>query len=253
MNIVINPAFNHLKEQIENIPASFTSEKNIIYEGRNTLKLIDFGGRKLVVKSFKIPNIINKFAYSYLRPSKARRSYEYGFEIIKRGINTPAPVAYIEEFKLGLLHRSFYICEYCNYDRSFREFDLRPGTFANKTDILIAFADFTAAMHDRQIYHPDYSNGNILFEKKGSSISFSVIDINRITFGAVSRKKSYKAFRRLCAGEEMLRIIAERYAVKRGLKVNECIAKVKYYNDKTMKPTPLDQWPPLEPQDIQEN
>jgi len=253
MNIVINPAFNHLKAYMENIPSSFTSEKNIIYEGRNTLKLFDFGGQKLVVKSFKIPNIINKFAYSYLRPSKARRSYEYGFEIIKRGINTPVPVAYIEEFKLGLLHRSFYICAYCDYNRSFREFDLRPGTFANKTDILIAFADFTAAMHDQQIYHPDYSNGNILFKKKGTSISFSVVDINRIIFGAVGRKESYKAFHRLCAGEEMLRIISERYAERRGLNVEEYIRKVKYYNDKTMKPTPLDQWPPLETQDVQED
>jgi len=246
MNIIINPEYSYLESYIKELPNSFKSEGKSIYKGRNELKVFEINDKKILVKSFKIPHIINKIAYSFFRPSKAKRSYLYGLEIIKRGINTPMPIAYIEEFKCGLLNRSFYVSEYCEYKRSFREFDLRPGTFEKKTDILIAFADYTAQMHDASIYHLDYSNGNILFEKQSDLIHFSIVDVNRIAWGNIGEEKSYQSFHRLCAGEEMLRIIAEQYALKRNLNVEKCIQKVKYYNDKTMKPTPLDQWPPLE-------
>ena len=252
MNIIVNPEYSYLESYIRELPDSFKSEGESIYKGRNELKIFEIDGQKIVVKSFKIPHLINKIAYSFVRPSKAKRSYLYGLEIIKRGIITPAPIAYIEEYKGGLLNQSFYVCEYCEYKRSFREFDLRPGTFENKTDILIAFADYTAQMHNALIYHQDYSNGNILFEKQNDSIHFSIVDVNRIAWGNIGEEKSYKSFHRLCAGEEMLRIIAERYALKRNLNVEKCIQKVKYYNDKTMKPTPLDQWPPLEDENVNE-
>ena len=236
MNIVINPAFNHLKEYINSISSSFVSEKNIIYEGRNTLKLFNAGGRQLVVKSFKIPHFINKIAYSYLRPSKARRSYEYGLEIIKRGINTPTPVAYIEEYKYGLLNRSFYVSEYCDYDRSFREFTYYKESFEGKDDILIAFADFTAQMHRASIYHKDYSPGNILFKKNDGEIEFCIVDINRIRFGVVTEKLGYKNFERIWAGDDMLTTIAKRYAFNCGFKEEESIKKIFHYNHIVMVP-----------------
>jgi len=236
MNIIINPAFNHLKKYIDRIPSSFINEGNTIYEGRNTLKLFNFGGQKLVVKSFKIPHFINKIAYSYLRSSKAKRSYEYGLEIIKRGVNTPTPVAYIEEFKYGLLHHSYYICEYCDYDRSFREFTYYEESFEGKDDILIAFADFTVQMHRAGIYHKDYSPGNILFKKNDEGIEFCIVDVNRIRFGVVTKKLGYKNFERIWAGDAMLTTIAKRYAFDCGFKEEASIKKVLYYNHIVMIP-----------------
>ena len=246
MNIVVNPICKHLESFIQSLPSIFDQEGEIIYEGRNMLKVYEVNGIKLTVKSFKIPHLINQAAYSFFRKSKAERSYEFGMGILRKGINTPVPIAYIEQHCVGLLRRSYYISEYCDYDRSFREFDLRPGTFIKKKNVLLAFADFTVAMHEAGIYHEDYSNGNILFKEKDGNILFSVIDINRVTFGPVGLQKAYKAFRRLCAGEEMLCIIAERYAELRNFNTEECVRKMKYYNDRTMKPTPLEEWPPLE-------
>ncbi|MDR3060572.1 MAG: tyrosine protein kinase [Dysgonamonadaceae bacterium] len=246
MKITIRSEYEFLRNFIERIPVDFSKKGESIYKARNELKLFSIEGVDLIVKSFKKPHFINKIMYSFFRSSKAERSYENALKIEEKGFNTPAPVAYIELYKKGMISGSYYVSLNCTFSRSFREFDLRPGTFNKKTDILLAFADFTAEIHEAGIYHQDYSNGNILFRKTNENIEFSLIDINRMFFGQVTEKMGGLAFSRLCAGEEMLKIIAQRYAEKRKFDINRFCRKVKYYNDKTMKPTPLDEWPPLE-------
>ncbi len=61
---------------------------------RNKIKLFDWNGKTINIKSFKIPNIINKVAYKYFRKSKAKRSFEYATILLEKGIGTPAPVSY---------------------------------------------------------------------------------------------------------------------------------------------------------------
>jgi aminoglycoside phosphotransferase (APT) family kinase protein len=152
------------------------------------------------------------------------------------GFDTPLPIAYIEEFKHGLLYRSYYICKFCDYERSFREFTYYKESFDGKDDILTAFADFTAQLQNAGIYHKDYSPGNILFTKKNDRISFCIIDINRVKFGYVDEKAGYKNFERIWGGDAMLAVIAERYARNRGYDINKSIKKVVYYNRKVMTP-----------------
>lgn len=247
MKVVINPSYNYLDSFVKELPDSFSRKGELIYKGRNQIKVFEISGLRVVVKSFKIPHLINKIAYSFFRSSKAKRSYENTLEIQRRGFYVPNAIAYIETFRFGLLDKSYFVYEYCEYKRTFKEFDLRPGTFNKKTDILIAFAEYTAKMHESGIYQKDYSNGNILFQKTEQGIFFSLVDVNRIIFGDVTEEMAYKAFSRLCAGEEMLRIIARRYAEMRGFVVADFVKCVKYYNDQVMKPTPLEEWPPLEP------
>lgn len=234
MNIVIDPAFNHLKEFIHHIPVLFLNEENTIYEARNTLKLVDVEGQKLVVKSFKIPHFINKIAYSYLRASKAKRSYEYGLEIIRRGINIPVPVAYMEEFRWGLLYRSYYVSGYSDY-LLMRHFHFTKKLTAEDVEILKAFAGFTALLHEKEIYHTDYSPGNILYKKEGETVLFHLIDVNRMQFKKVTEKMAYKSFQRMDFSVEMLEIVAGEYALQRGMNIDKCIVEVKRRNLKTMR------------------
>ena len=60
---------------------------------RNTIKVIALDDIELNIKSFKKPGLINKFAYTYLRKSKAQRSYEFGSIMLSKGILTPQPIA----------------------------------------------------------------------------------------------------------------------------------------------------------------
>ena len=233
MNIVINPAFNHLKEHIDQILSSFISEKNIIYEGRNILKLLDVGEQKLVVKSFKIPHFINKIAYSYFRQSKAKRSYKYGLYLRTKGINTPEPVAYIENKKFGLLNDSYYISECLDYNGMLRE--LNTGKLEGREDFLRKFAQFTASIHEQNILHLDYSPGNILYKKTKDDYVFYIVDINRMSFGTVNMKQACKNLQRLWGNDEMIAFIAAEYAKARGFDINKCVDLTLFFHKKFWK------------------
>ena len=52
-------------------------------------------------------------------------------------------------------------------------------------DVVKAFAQYTARLHEAGILHRDYSPGNILFDKIDGEYQFSLVDINRMSFGVV--------------------------------------------------------------------
>ena len=235
MNLIIQPEYNRLADWIKEIPAFFSTQGETIFKGRNELKVFDTDFGKMVIKSFQIPHIINRFAYSFLRASKAERSYVNSLEILKRGFQTPQPIAYMELFKNGLLSESYYVCDYSDY-LSMKKFDFFTELTEEDVEIMKAFGRFTALLHDKEIYHTDYSNGNILYKKEGESILFQLVDVNRIKFTKVTEAMAYKSFHRMALSIEMLEIVAGEYALQRHFDVEKSIAEIKRLNLKTMRP-----------------
>jgi len=234
MNLVINPEFNYLSDWIKEVPSFFSTQGESLYKARNEIKIFDTDFGKIVVKAFKIPHIINRFAYSFLRLSKAERSYIYSLEIIKRGFKTSQPIAYLELFKTGLLSESYYVSTYTDY-LLMRNFSFNKKLTDEDVEILEAFAQFTAGLHEKEIYHKDYSNGNILYKKEGDNICFELIDLNRLKFKKVTEKMAYKAFHRLDFSIEMLEIVAREYALQRKMDVEKSIIEIRRLNLKTMR------------------
>ena len=225
MNIVIHPEYNCLNGWVREIPSFFPSQGETLYKDRNEIKIFDTDFGKIVVKSFKIPHILNRFAYAFLRSSKAARSYSYSFEISKRGFKTPQPVAYIEMFKKGLLSESYYVSIYTDY-LLMKNFSFNKKLTEEDIKILKAFARFTASLHEKEIYHSDYSNGNILYKKEGENICFELVDLNRIKFKKVTEKMAYKSFSRLDFSLEMFEVVAREYALLRNMDVEKCVTKI---------------------------
>jgi tRNA A-37 threonylcarbamoyl transferase component Bud32 len=234
MKLIINPEYNRYSDWIKKIPSFFSIQGETIYKARNELKAFDADFGRIVVKSFQTPHIINRIAYSFLRTSKAERSYTYSLEIQKRGFDTPNPIAYIEIFKMGLLSESYFISAYSDYTLM-RTFHIDKTLTEEDVEILKAFARYTAQLHDKGIYHPDYSNGNILYKKKGKNISFILVDVNRMQFKKVTEKMAYKTFHRLDFSIEMLKIVAKEYALCRQLDVEKSIVEMRRLNLKTMR------------------
>jgi len=234
MKLVVHPAYNHWSDWIKEIPSFFSTQGKTIYKGRNELKVFDTDFGKIVVKSFRIPHIINRFAYSFLRLSKAERSYNYSLEILKRGFQTPQPIAYLELFKAGLISESYYVSGYTDY-LLMRNFTFTKKLTKEDVDILKAFAHFTAQLHENEIYHADYSPGNILYKKEGENYSFHLIDVNRMEFKKVTEAMAYKSFSRLNFSIEMLEITAREYALQRHIDVGKSIIEITKLNLKTMQ------------------
>lgn len=231
IKVVINPEYSFLTEFINRLPENFSSEGEIIYNERNVLKRYQVQGVDMIVKSFKVPIFVNKIAYSFFRKSKASRSYEYALGILKRGGSTPAPIAYIEEYKHGLLYRSYYISIFNAKAETVRKY--MDGTVMNAEDIWRSFIRFTIKMHRCGILHVDYSPGNILIETKpDGSYQFTLIDINRLCFKQVTQEEALCNFDRLALSVDASTRLAEIYAEECSLDRDETVAKINTCSDR---------------------
>lgn len=204
----VNEEFKTLKNFVKNIKIFFQKNNNTIHKARNEIKVINYESRDFVVKSFKIPHIINKFVYTFFKSSKAKKSYDFALKIDKF---TPKPIGYIEFYESFLINDSYFISEKFDYDFTIRE-PLLDINFPNKNEIFKAFAQFTFDLHENGIYHLDYSPGNILIKKENDKFIFKIVDINRMKFLNMDLEKRAKNFSKLWAKDEDLEFIAKEYA-----------------------------------------
>ena len=193
---------------LKNIKSYFHNSNDSIHKARNEIKIIDFEAESLVVKSFKIPNIINKIVYTFFRDSKAKKSYENSLKIVDF---VPKPIGYIEFKKFGLINESYFVSENFKYDFTIRE-PLKNKDFAERENIFKSFAKFTLILHEKNIFHLDYSPGNILIKKENESYVFKIVDINRMEFKPLSLDERLKNFAKLWAKNEDLKTIIKEYS-----------------------------------------
>jgi len=204
---------------LEQIRSNFKETAYGTYKGRNAIKVLSFLGQDIVVKSFRIPHMLNKFAYTFLRDSKAKKSYDNSLQIIDF---VPEPLAYAEFFRFGLLYDSYFLCKEFHYDFTIREVFM-DYQFPDRENIFAAFAAFTYALHEEGIEHLDYSPGNILIKKEKGTYMIKTIDVNRMRFGHLSRQKRLENFAKLWASDEDIRLIATYYAQKMQIDEEEAV------------------------------
>lgn len=211
MRFKINPKYRDLEEFVKGLPDEFETTGETLYKQRNEIKRIDALGREVNVKSFKIPHLVNRIAYAYIRGSKAKHSFDYGMRLREMGVHTPEPIAYVETIKGGLFNRSYYISKHHKYDFTIR--DLIGFEFEDKDNILRQFAKFTyQKLHLNGVHHLDYSRGNILITRNGDNYHFSIVDINRMRFEKMDYYKGLCNFSQIWADADELAVVAREYA-----------------------------------------
>lgn len=231
----INPKYeSKFKDFFLNIKEYFSNNNNSIHKARNELKIINHNSIDTVVKAFKVPNIINQFAYAYLRGSKAKKSYENGMQLIELGTETPEPIGYIEFYERGLLKESFFISLHQPYDFLIRE-PLYETTFKDRENIIKQFSEFTYKLHQKNIFHKDYSAGNTLvISQENNKYDFSIVDINRMQFKTIDLNLAMQNFNKLWANIPTLTIIAKAYAKVANIAESEAIELI-VKHDKELK------------------
>lgn len=229
--MIINPQYEHLRSWLETLPHTFPQTGKVIYDARNQIRCFEEGELILCVKRFHQPHFLNRLIYSYFKRSKARRSYENGMYLLRHGIGTPEPIAYIEEKKCGLMGYSYLVTLQSRLTRLNREFTLN---YTPELDATIRpLARFTARMHEAGILHYDYSPGNILWDYVDGECQFEVIDINRMRIGhPVTLKEGAKSLRRICATTSFFVTFADEYAKARKLDSKECERWILYYRNR---------------------
>lgn len=208
--MVYRQGFDFYKNHFLSILQWFPENKNAIHDDRNILKIIDLGGCQAVVKSFKTPNVLSRWIYTFFRASKARRSLENSLILKERGFNVPEPIAYMEFFNNRLIKESFYISKKIIFDCTLHE--VARGQKFTWLEILPFVVEHAYSMHQAGIIHRDFSHGNILVTQTGADFNFSLVDLNRLFIGKVSFNKGLKSLVRLIDGDISLQLVASKYA-----------------------------------------
>lgn len=230
MKIVVNPTYEHLRKFIESVPDTFEREGRIIYSGRNLIKVMEVDGVEINVKRYGIPALANRIVYSFFRTPKGKRAFEYPQMLLQKGVETPVPIAYIEERKCGLINYSYFISMQSPYQRNFYEFG--NADVERCKDVIIAFAQYTANLHQAGIMHRDYSPGNILFDQIDGEYHFMLVDINRMTFGEISVDMGCANFARLWGQKAFFEMLAKEYAKARHANEAHCVERVLAFRKK---------------------
>lgn len=189
--IRISPAWEHLRELITQVPDGRFQVTHTFCNRRNTVQRVLLGDVPVVVKRFRRPNLLNSFVYTHLRPCKADRSFDNACRFIERGVPTAEPIAVIIDHKGWLMTDSWYIS---------RAVDAEPiGVTVTEADrpemdrmfdtmpMLQQFFDFAVGLFRDEIYQRDFNRGNFLVvQRKPGEWIFPLVDINRVSYGAVT-------------------------------------------------------------------
>lgn len=227
VRISLNPKYEPLRNFVENIPEIFDNEGSEIYHLRNVIKIISTpDGRKVNVKRYHIPHCVNRVVYSLgIRKPKGQRAFNYAPILLKKGINTPEPIALIEERNgMGLIGYSYFVSEQIEWGHTFYEFgNARKGEYEEAAEALGLFA---ADMHEKEILHKDFTPGNILWKKDDGGYHLAVVDINRMHFGKVGIKEGLLNLRKFWGPKAFTEILVRKYAKCRGINADEALAIV---------------------------
>jgi tRNA A-37 threonylcarbamoyl transferase component Bud32 len=200
------------------------SSNKTLFNKRNIIKLIEFEENQYVIKSFKIPHIINKIVYRFFRDSKAKRSYENSLKLEILNINTPKPIGFIEFHSTLFFYDSYYISEFFDYNFEIRDV-LKDKHFKNRAVILEQFVKFTFDLHKKGVYHIDYSPGNVIIKQKENNYIFCIIDVNRMKFIEFDLDSRMKNFSKMTFDKEDNQYMIKIYS--KLLKIDYEILKVK--------------------------
>lgn len=205
-------------EKIQNLVSNFAISGTLFGNGkRNKIKLFEVDEKTINIKSFKIPNLINKIAYRYFRKSKARRSFEYANKLLEFGFGTPQPIAFSENYDLLGLKDSYYVSEHLQADLTYRELVEIPD-FPDHDTILRQFTRFSYDLHQKGVEFKDHSPGNTLIKKNAdNNYDFFLVDLNRMEFhDSMPFELRMKNLCRLTPHKEMVKVMSNEYAKASG-------------------------------------
>ena len=227
---IINTDYLALDKQVEALPSSFDEGGALLYAGRNVIKRFvwrdDKGiDRTVVVKRYARMHWFQKLCYSTFFASKAKRAYLYAFKFIEHGIDTPAPIAYLEAKKHHILQRCYLVTEECCWpDCTFLRHNPEAVASERGESLLQSLAAFIVKLHTEGILHGDLNLSNILYRQESDGEwRFAVIDINRSHFDQnPSQSQCLDNLVRLTHDRELLSSLISRYASLRDWSPKEC-------------------------------
>ena len=194
--------FDQRVEQLRPDALDRMREVRVLRDARNRVWVVDDPDTnvKLVIKRSPLRTLPNA-------RSGARLAWNNSSEMIRRGINTPAPIAYFEPRARGARGQCYFVCEFVENAfsarhafNSFRDGAEKHEGF-DKSDVFDVIAIFLRKMHLRGVFHGDLSAGNLLMRPDAAGgLQIFVIDTARAIcrIGPLSKRERMLDLMRLC-------------------------------------------------------
>ena len=135
------------------------------------------GGRPFFLKYYKRRGILHTVE-TLFKVSRPWRNLKIALHLIQMGIDTPAPLALLEERRSGLLMRSYLLTEYVSGERIRDLLARRIEDRVWQAEILERMADFIARFHASGCCHRDLKANNILLETDGDIERPWIVDLD---------------------------------------------------------------------------
>jgi len=221
-------------ELCEKILRLFDGSKDVIQAGRNTLKLITLDNDQCVIKAFRVPTFPQNYSYGLISKSKAEKSFRNATKLINLGFLSPKPIGYFEYRSQGKMLNSYYLCKFEEGSQTLA--DMLDADPTLDDDLIQQFAEYSFNLHDKGVLHRDFNPNNILISQVDSKYSFSLVDINRITwFKKLSLQQSMQSLARLPLDDEVIDKLLHHYASKAQVNLDQCHSLLNQSRVKTQR------------------
>lgn len=233
----IRKEFTHLRDVVFDLPHCTDCVITVMQDNRNVVTRIETPQGEFVLKDFRGMYFTNRLAYSFFRKSKAIRSFENSARLNSMGIQTPQPVAWIDEYSFGFLKRSIFVSTFFQY-KTLQQFmfERQDQGDVYKKELLNALASFALKLHRRGILHDDFSIGNIFVIPVEGGYDFALTDLNRMRFNkSISYNNAMSNFRKIQLEPEDLETFIAGYARLSAKSPRESLAVFKRMKDRSSK------------------
>ena len=186
VNVPAGQNSDSFAERLMPVAIDRLTEKKVLRDKRNrvwNVQVDPANNNQLTIKLNRAKGM-KRISYRFL-PSKARRHWNNATEMLRRGVNTPKPIAFFERTTTPGVANNYYIAEFVPDAFSCRDvftaFAQGATTYRgiDKTDWLKEISQFVAGMHSQRVFHRDLSSGNLMMTQTDERIAFYLIDIGR--------------------------------------------------------------------------
>ena len=179
MQIEVNPAYIELEKKLVKVPRDEVDYEQVYENGRNFVGRISVEGKSFVVKKYVEVPLVKKLLYSTILKSKAQQAYEKAGYLLRQGVETAPPVAYIVVHRMGFYHTSYFVSEYLPYIPFRRMWKLIKVPREHHL-LSNGYKEFRCRLQEKGISITDSNPDNTLVYKRDDGYHFAQIDINRI-------------------------------------------------------------------------